>query len=225
MEKRQGWVKLFLNLLKHSMITLLGVVTLILNNIVDSSNFPEEWALRVMLILFKDGTKSDLNNYRRITLLSMLRKILVGVLNNRLWEVVNKYYLLRENQAGLGQGYRTTDHIFTLTTIISHYVNKNKKNPIFMFCGFQKKHLKRWITNFYGKKFLTTVLVGGFLNIIKSMYEKVKSCVGSKEGLTNFFNYDRGVRQGCLHSPLLFSLYINDVVQCLVNEGAEGVEL
>ena len=76
---------------------MLDVITLILNNIFDSGNFPEEWGLE---ILYKDEIKSDLNNYRGITLLSMLAKILVGVLNNPLWEVVNKYEFLRENQAG-----------------------------------------------------------------------------------------------------------------------------
>ena len=79
-----------------------------------------EWALGVIVILFKDGIKSDLNNYRRITLLSMLGKILVGVLHNRLWEVVEKFEFLTENQAGFRKGYRTTDHLFTLTTIINH---------------------------------------------------------------------------------------------------------
>ena len=62
---------------------------------------------------------------------------------------------------------------------------------------------------------------GKFLNIIKSMYEKVKSCVRSKSAITNFFNYNRGVRQGCLLSPLLFSLYINDLVNHLETDGAQ----
>ena len=57
------------------------------------------------------------------------------------------------------------------------------------------------------------------------MYAKVKSCVRSKNGLTNFFNYCRGVRQGCRLSPLLFSLYINDLVTYLENEGVAGFEL
>ena len=66
---------------------LLGFIIIVLNNIFDSGDFLEEWALGVIVILFKDGIKSDLNNYRGITLL-MLGKILVVVLNNRLWEVI-----------------------------------------------------------------------------------------------------------------------------------------
>ena len=96
-----------------------------------SSNFPEEWALGVTVILFKDGDKSELINYRGITLLSMLGKLLVGVVNNRLWEVVDRSEILRENQAGFRQGYRTTDHLFTLTTLIDHHVTKNKR-PLFL---------------------------------------------------------------------------------------------
>ena len=79
---------------------MLNVITLTLNNIFGSGNFPGEWAPGVIVILYKDGTKSDLDIYRKITLLSVLGKVLVGVPNNRLWEVVNKYEFSRENQAG-----------------------------------------------------------------------------------------------------------------------------
>ena len=154
----------------------------------------------------------------------MLGKILVGVLNNRLWEVVEKFEFLKENQAGFRKGYRTTDHLFTLTTIINHYVVKNKKPLLICFIDFKKAfdtvdHKSFWDKlNHYGVE-------GKFLNIIKSIYEKVKSCVRSKYGITNFFNYNRSARQGCLLTLLLFSLYINDLVNHLETDGAQGVEL
>ena len=68
----------------------------------------------------------------------MLGKILVGVLNNRLWEIVDKFEILRENQAGFRHGYRTTDHIFTLSTVINHYVIKNKRPLFLCFVDFKK---------------------------------------------------------------------------------------
>ena len=223
-EKAGGLDKIIPELIKEFDDNLLGLIIIVLNNILDSGDFPEEWALGVIVILFKDGIKSDLNNYRGITLRSMLGKILVGVLNNRLWEVVEKFEFLKENQAGFRKGYRTTDHLFTLTTIINHYLVKNKKPLFACFIDFKKAfntvdHKLFWDKlNHYGVE-------GNFLNNIKSMYEKVKSCVRSKSGITNFFNYNRGVRQGCLLSPLLFSLYINDLVNHLETDGTQGVEL
>ena len=84
--KAAGLDKIIPELLKYVDDNFLHLMTLILNKIFGSGKFPEEWAPGVIVILFKEGTKSDLNNYRGITLLSMLGKILVGILNNRLWE-------------------------------------------------------------------------------------------------------------------------------------------
>ena len=136
--KAGGLDKIIPELIKAFDDNVTDIIALILNNIFDGGDFPEEWALGIIVILFKDGTKSELNNYRGITLLSMLGKILVGVLNNRLWEVVDRFDILRENQTGFRHGYRTTDHIFTLTTVINHYAVKNKKSLFLCFVDFRK---------------------------------------------------------------------------------------
>ena len=72
--KAGGLDKIIPELIKEFDDNLLGLIIIVLNNIFDSGDFLEEWALGVIVILFKDGIKSDLNNYRGITLLSMLGK-------------------------------------------------------------------------------------------------------------------------------------------------------
>ena len=52
------------------------------------------------------------------------------------------------------------------------------------------------------------------------MYSKVKSCVRSNDGLTEFFPYNKGLRQGCLLSPLLFALFLNDLNNFLLKESS-----
>ena len=123
--KAAGIDKIVSELIKALDVSTLEIIVHILNSILDSGIFPEEWTVGVIVNFYKDGEKSDLNNCRGITLLSMLgKKILVGVLNNRLSEFVAQADILRilENQCGFRKGYQTSDHIFTLFSLIDHYV-------------------------------------------------------------------------------------------------------
>jgi hypothetical protein len=49
------------------------------------------------------------------------------------------------------------------------------------------------------------------------MYSHVKSCVKTDNGITDYFKCQIGVRQGCMLSPLLFSLYLNELIEMLQN--------
>ena len=197
---------------------------LVLNLIFQKGIFSEEWAIGVIIVSFKDGDANDLNNYRGITLLSVLGKILVGVLNNRLSKVCLNYNLLDENHCGFRKEYRTSDHIFTLSTLINPYTKVKSKRLYLYFVGFWKA-FDKVSHSVLRTKLLKYGIEGKFMNIIKSMYGQVKSCVRAKSGLTDLFQYKRGGRQGCLLSPILFALFLNDLQDYLFEGGTKGINL
>ena len=57
------------------------------------------------------------------------------------------------------------------------------------------------------------------------MYQNIKSCVSQNSALSEVFLSEIGVRQGENLSPLLFSIYLNDLQSFLENNGSAGVEL
>ena len=66
---------------------------------------------------------------------------------------------------------------------------------------------------------------GTFYKIISNMYSHSKCCVKDNNNRSEFFNYDKGVRQGCILSPLLFSLYLNELPYILNNNAKDPILL
>lgn len=68
-------------------------------------------------------------------------------------------------------------------------------------------------------------LKGKMFNIICSLCKSIKSCVQTNGILTDYFNCPLGVRQGCMLSPLLFSIFISTLDDYINSYGGEGVKL
>ena len=92
--KAAGIDKIIVELLKNLHDDTVIILVNIFNKIFDSGEFPEEWALGIIVILFKGGERDDLNNYRGITLLSTVDKLLVGILKERLTKFEESIKLL-----------------------------------------------------------------------------------------------------------------------------------
>lgn len=55
------------------------------------------------------------------------------------------------------------------------------------------------------------------------MYQNLTPCVLTKDGLTECFSATIGTRQGCMLSPFLFNIYLNELIEECKNKGCEGV--
>ena len=67
---------------------------------------------------------------------------------------------------------------------------------------------------------------GKFLQIIKSMYGNINSCIQVTDGLcSEFFKSNKGIMQGDSLSPLLFNTFMNDIPNFLKISNCPGVTL
>ena len=63
------------------------------------------------------------------------------------------------------------------------------------------------------------------LELIKDIYKKTKCAVKVNSFTTDFFEYTKGVRQGCPLSPILFNMYVNDLFEIMNNGNVSDIFL
>ena len=117
-------------------------------------------------------------------------------------------------QIGFQRGARTSDHVFTLTTLIFKYVHNAKAvkgSKLFAcFVDFKAAFDSVWRDALFYK--LYRMNIGGvFMSTIRDMYKTVIYHVKLQGGITPGILSKLGVRQGCVMSPLLFKLFIADL--------------
>ena len=142
------------------------------------------------------------------------------ILNRRLQMWVDMNNSVGEHQAGFRQYYSTIDHIFTLLAIMQKQLSQKRK-LYGVFIDFEKAFDSISIKLLWpilqkngirGKRFCS----------VKSMYENVKACVIDGASLSECIACLRGVKHGDVCSPLLFSLFINELALDIINGGRHG---
>ena len=98
----------------------------IFNLILRSGIYPSLWRENFIKPLFKGGCVSDPSCYRGIAISSCLSKFFTKILHNRLENYLEHNDIICPEQIGFRKGARTSDHIFSLKTVIDKYVRKNK---------------------------------------------------------------------------------------------------
>ena len=71
---------------------------------------------------------------------------------------------------------------------------------------------------------LSSGVKGRMIRILKSMYSTIKACVGCGSSCTEYSDCLQGLKQGCLLSLTLFSLFINELAHDMTSSGRHGVQ-
>ena len=181
------------------------------------------WSQGIIVPVYKKGDVNNPDNYRGITLLSHMSKLFTSILNKRLlsWSDLNS--VVTDAQFGFKPGSGTRDAIFVLHSLISKTL-REKKRLYCCFVDYRKafdsiQHNKMWY------KLMKYGINGKLFNVIKSMYCDLKSCVKMDGHFSEYFSLKTGLMQGEALSPMLFSLFINDLEKEMVANCCNSLEL
>ena len=172
--------------------------------------FPKTWCEGLISPIFKSGTLTDPGNYRGICVSSCLGKFFCLILNQRLTDFVAENKILHPSEIGFLKENRTSDHIFTLRTLIDKYVHKHNSKIYACFVDFRKAFDSVWHEGLF-YRLLSYGINGKMFQLIKNLYSKSTCTVKIDNNKTSAFSYLRGVRQACILSPLLFNLFLNEL--------------
>ena len=183
---------------------------------------PMKWREGLIVSLFKKGDKEDPGNYRGITLLSVVGKVFCKILNDRLVQYLDKSSKIHEGQAGFRAGRCCIDNIFTLNELIQGRLKEGKKTFSF-FLDIQKAYDSVWRNGLWLKLWNMRVK-GKMWRVIKTMYNSSRSAVLLEGEKSSTFSVEQGVAQGCSLSPILFSVFISDLLE-EIDRAQIGIQL
>ena len=185
-------------------------LTIIYNISFNTGTFPDHLKLAQIIPLHKKGPRDQVGNYRPISLLPIFGKILEKLMFNRIYSFITDKKILSPSQFGFQVNKSTEQAILKLQSFAINAIEE-KDYACSIFLDFAKAFdtvnhniLLRKL-DYYG--------IRGHVNDwFKSYLINRKQCVKLCEYTSDFEVVKHGVPQGSILGPLLFLVYINDIV-------------
>ena len=183
---------------------------------------PKDMRDSVICTLYKNkGDRSDCNNHRGISLLSIVGKCFARIVLKRLQKVAEQVY--PESQCGFRAKRSTTDMVFSLRQLQEKC--REQGQPLYMvFIDLTKAF------DLVSRDGLFKILpkIGcppTLLSIIKSFHEDMQGIVQFDGNFSKPFYIRSGVKQGCVLAPTLFGIFFSLMLKHALGDSTEGILL
>lgn len=185
-----------------------------------SEETPQDWIDATLISLYKSGPRDQCGNFRGISLLSVVGKVLARILLDRLVKYVAPLSL-PESQCGFRANRGTADMIFTARQL-QEKCTEHRLDLYHCFVDLSKAF------DTVNRPALWQILrkkgcPDKFVRLIQSLHDGMKAQINFGGELSNSFPVENGVKQGDLDAPVLFAIYFAAMLQVALKNITSGI--
>ena len=198
-------------LLKNGASELCGPLAQLFNKSLQLCVFPSDWKIANVIPVYKNkGGKEFLANYRPIALLSLLAKVMGKCVFKHFFNFLTSNKLITKLQSGFMPGDSTENQLLCIANDIGKALDDGKEVRV-IFCDISRAFDRVWHKGLLYKLEKIGIrgpLLAWFKSYLSNRKQKV--VIGGKE--SELLEIKAGVPQGSILGPVLFLIYINDII-------------